>query len=89
MSSVWNLLSSLRSGRVPILGSGQEMYGTVMKKSPCNKTVKVLQDNYSFINTENPWFFHFRFRSIGDCTLPFLEPPFQKVPFEMFEVPCA
>lgn len=40
-SSVWNLFNPLRSGSIPILGSGQEMFGTVIKKGPCNKTIKV------------------------------------------------
>ena len=40
-SSVWNLLNPLRTGGISLLGSGQEMFGTVIKHGSCKKTIKV------------------------------------------------
>ena len=41
MSSLWNLLSPVRSGVIRIAGSGNELFGTVIKHGLINKTITV------------------------------------------------
>ena len=41
MSSLWNLLSPVKSGVVKVAGSGNELFGTVIKHGLINKTVTV------------------------------------------------
>lgn len=41
MSSLWNLLSPARSGIVKIAGSGNELFGTVIRHGLINKTITV------------------------------------------------
>lgn len=47
--SIWNLTTPLNSGFVHLLGSGREMYGTVIKHGKINKTVTVRVD-YQYWN---------------------------------------
>lgn len=58
MSSLWNLLAPTRSGVVRVQGSGNELFGTVIKHGISNKTVtvRVSAQNYNkkykkFINS--------------------------------------
>jgi ribosomal protein S17 len=41
MSSLWNILSPIRSGIIKINGSGHELFGTVIKHGINDKTVTV------------------------------------------------
>lgn len=41
MSSLWNLLAPSRSGILRIAGSGNELFGTVIKHGLINKTITV------------------------------------------------
>jgi small subunit ribosomal protein S17 len=47
--SIWNLSSPMNSGFVHLLGSGREMYGTVIRHGKINKTVTVRVD-YQYWN---------------------------------------
>jgi len=49
MSSLWNLLAPTRSGIVRVAGSGNELFGTVIKHGVNNKTltVRVSAQNYN------------------------------------------
>ena len=49
MSSLWNLLSPVKSGIVRVAGSGNELFGTVIKHGLINKTVtvRVSAQNYN------------------------------------------
>ena len=41
MSSLWNLLSPVRSGAIKVAGSGNQLFGTVVKHGLNDKTVTV------------------------------------------------
>ena len=41
MSSLWNLLSPIRSSIIKVEGSGRQLFGTVVQHGVNNKTVKV------------------------------------------------
>lgn len=42
MSSVWNFMNPLRNGHIKLLGSGRELFGTVIKDSVNPKTCTVI-----------------------------------------------
>jgi hypothetical protein len=44
MTSVWNLLNPIRNGGtgLKLLGSGRELFGTVIRSGKMNKTVTVI-----------------------------------------------
>jgi hypothetical protein len=42
MSAVWNFMNPLRNGHVKLLGSGRELFGTVIRDSVNSKTCKVI-----------------------------------------------
>jgi ribosomal protein S17 len=48
MSALWNLLSPLRTGHIPLAHSGRELFGTVIKHGINLKTVTVKVDRYFY-----------------------------------------
>mmetsp|Transcript_19131 Transcript_19131/g.34847 ORF Transcript_19131/g.34847 Transcript_19131/m.34847 type:complete len:122 (-) Transcript_19131:635-1000(-) len=48
MTSVWNLMSPLRTGFLNLKASGNELFGTVIKAGVNRKTVTVSVDRYNY-----------------------------------------
>lgn len=52
MSSVWNLLNPIRNGGtgMKLLGSGRELFGTVIRSGKMDKTVTVIHSLFSLFS---------------------------------------
>lgn len=66
MSSIWNILSPIRTGVIKLAGSGSELFGTVVQHGVNKKTVTVRVSAKNWQSKYKIWLYSHKNKQVHD-----------------------